>query len=457
MTQHLPQLPERIGKYEVRARLGAGSTATVYRAVDPFNQREVAIKLLHAEVLQDQERGKQYQRMLQNEASLAGRLQHPHIVQILDAVIEAAASYIVMEYVPGTTLEPYTRADRLLPVAKVVEIIFKCSRALDYAYSQGVIHRDIKPANILLLQAAESVDAAANADIKLSDFGAALMPQSEHTQVQGVGSPAYMSPQQVQEQPLDQQTDIYSLGVVMYQLLTGQLPFKASNNAVMLQQILQSTPVAPSSLRPEIPAAVDEIVRKAMARDTTARYASWSEFAQALAQVFRHQRQSAAQPAAPQFPDSEKFETLRALSFFQTFSAVEIWEVVRLARWQEVAAETLIMRDGEAGDSCCFLVSGELDVRKQGQLLGRLKAGACFGEMALIASGFEPGLNTEHIQPAATQRTADVISCSTATLISIPRSALMQASEACRLHFYQAFLRVLSERLVTANIRLMNV
>ena len=168
-------------------------------------------------------------------------------MQIYDAVVDEGISYIVMEYVDGGTLEPHCNANTLLPVERIVEIIFKCTRALDFANRPGVIHRDIKPANILL---------HGETDIKISDFGSAMITTSMTTQVSGIGSPAYMSPQQIKEHPLTLQTDIYSLGVVMYQLLTGQLPFQASNNFSMMYQITNVEPQPPSSLRPEIPPAV---------------------------------------------------------------------------------------------------------------------------------------------------------------------------------------------------------
>ena len=256
--------PEKIGKYEVRSRLGQGATSTVWLAWDPFAQREVAVKVISPEVLHDRERGKLYRHLLVNEASLAGKLLHPHIVQIYDAVVDEAQSYIVMEYVAGGTLEPFCTPDNLLPLDRLVEIVFKCTRALDYAYHLGITHRDIKPANILL-----AASGNLGGDIKISDFGAALFSSGEvtRTQVSGVGSPAYMSPQQVREMPLNQQTDIYSLGVVMYQLLTGRLPFQASNNYSMVYQITHVDPPPPSDFRREIPGNLDAVVARAMQKD----------------------------------------------------------------------------------------------------------------------------------------------------------------------------------------------
>ncbi len=423
---------ERIGKYEVQGKLGEGATSTVYLAHDPFSDRQVAVKVIFPEVLKDREQGRQYRHLLMNEASLAGKLIHPHIVQIFDAVLDDDESYIVMEYVAGGTLEQFCQPDNLLPLNRLAEMIFKCTRALEYAYRQGITHRDIKPANILLT-------GTGGGDIKISDFGAALQTRDQtQTQVSGVGSPAYMSPQQVREMPLTHQTDIYSLGVVMYQLLTGRLPFSATNNYGMIYQICNAEPPPPSTFRTEVPAALEAIVARAMRKDLDARYATWEEFSHDLAQSFRNKQLTARRH---EFPDSEKFETLRALPFFGDFSDVEIWEAVRFSRWDEVTPETVIMKDGESGDFFCFLIEGELRVVKRGRTLSVLMPGECFGEMAVIG-------RTNRL------RGADVVAQTSAKVVTIAGGALRNASDACRMHFYQSFLEVLAGRLAMANARL---
>ena len=225
---------ELIGKYEVIRKLGEGATSDVFLCNDPFNRREVAIKVVFGHRLQQGGDGKIASKLFLTEASLAGKLYHPHIIQIYDAVVSEDRSYLVMEYVPGGTLERYCQKNQLLPLEKAMEIIFKCTRALQFAQQHGVTHRDIKPANILL---------TADGDIKISDFGLALASSLETT-----------------EHPLNHQTDIYSLGVVMYQLLTGVLPFQASNNYSMMYQIANSEPVPPAMLRPDLPPRLDQVV-----------------------------------------------------------------------------------------------------------------------------------------------------------------------------------------------------
>ena len=425
---------DKIGKYQVIKKLGEGATSVVYMAHDPFAARDVAIKVVANSVFSEGERGKLARKLFVTEASLAGKLVHPHITQIFDAAADADPSYIVMEYVAGGTLEPYCAPDRLLPLADVVEMIFKCSRALDFAYRLGVIHRDLKPANILR-------SGASGSDVKISDFGAAITTSSDQTAIAGIGSPAYMSPQQVQDWPLDHRTDIFSLGVVMYQLLTGQLPFQGSNNVSIVYQILNTVPPPPSHLRPGIPPVVDAVVTKAMQKSLEERYATWDAFSFDLAEAFRNEHLAETRS---QIADSEKFNTLRGLSFFRNFNDVQLWEVLRFSDWQRAKPGTSLMREGEAGATFCILASGEVKVTKNQKLLNILSAGECFGEMAYLAE-------------EAGTRGADVATLGEATVISVPTEALKRASDGCRHSFDRAFLRILVERLSLANTRLTSV
>jgi hypothetical protein len=247
-----------------------------------------------------------------------------------------------------------------------------------------------------------------------------------------------MSPQQVREMTLNHQTDIYSLGVVMYQLLTGRLPFQSTSNYGMIYQICNTDPPPPSTFRADMPPSLDAVVARAMQKEIESRYQTWEEFSHDLAQSFRNKQLSVQRQA---FPDSEKFEALRAVRFFAEFSDVDLWEVVRFSRWDEVAAGTVIMRDGERGDFFAFLLDGELTVSKSGHALGTLAAGECFGEMAIIRRG-------EHT------RGADVVAQTATRVVTISAQALQHASDACRMHFYQGFLDVIAGRLADANARL---
>ena len=423
----------QIGKYPVVRKLGEGATSEVYLCHDPFNLRDVAIKVAFPESFHDLARGRVYRKLFLTEAKLAGKLQHPHICQIYDAVAEEKLHYLVMEYVDGGTLEKFLAPQSLLAVEHIVEIIFKCTRALEFAHRHGVTHRDIKPANILH---------TGETDVKIADFGAALIASGETTQVAGVGSPAYMSPEQVKDLPLDHRTDIYSVGVVMYQMLTGRLPFQAPNSFTLLYQIANTEAPRPSDFRREIPTAVDAIVLRAMAKDRGERYAQWGDFSAELAAVFRFQHLGARR--SQEFADSDRFETLRRLPFFEPFSDAELWEVARISSWRHAPAGETIMREGEPGDDFCILAQGEVDVTKRGHRLTRLRAGEPFGEMAYLSK-------REHA------RGADVTVCEDASIISVPTARLAQASEACRHKFDRAFMEILVERLAAANVRLSGV
>jgi eukaryotic-like serine/threonine-protein kinase len=417
---------DKIGKYEIIRELGSGTTSRVFLALDPFSNQQVALKLFRQDIMRDSNRAMAYGKLLRNEASLAGKLSHPHIVKIYDAVVDDDLKYMVMEYVAGETLERYAEVDHLLPISIVAEIVYKCCKALEYAQSQGVIHRDIKPANILL---------QGESDIKISDFGAALIETQQTTQVSGVGSPAYMSPEQIKELQLTHQTDIYSLGVAMYKLLTGKLPFDASNNFSMIYQIMNIEPQPPSTFRPEITPELDAIVLHAMQKDRSARYQQWDEFAQDLVHFF-----SSAMPTEKQIFDTEKFSTLRSLAFFKSFSEVELWEVLHLSGWRKLDKDERIINEGEEGCTFYIIATGTVKVLKQGRLLSLLHKGDCFGEMAHL---------TEH----EFRRTTDVVSKTEVTLIEIDPDALEKASSGCRFKFSDAFLRMLVKRLAVANTR----
>jgi serine/threonine protein kinase len=415
-----------IGKYEIVKELGHGATSTVYLALDPFNNQQVALKLFNFDKLRDSSTSKIFRKLLLTEASLAGKLSHPHIVKIYDAVMDGEVNYIVMEYVEGETLERIAEVDNLLTLSRAAEIVYKCCKALEYAQYQGVIHRDIKPANILL---------RGESDIKISDFGAAMLESQQTTQVTGVGSPAYMSPEQIKEQVLSHQTDIYSLGVTMYRMLTGKLPFDAVNNYSMIYQIINIEPPPPSTFRPEIPKELDAIVLRAMCKDATQRYQTWDEFARDLVAFI-------SDSVAPQDEifDTEKFDTVRSLAFFKNFSDVELWEVLRISEWHKFHPDMRIITEGEAERNFYILAQGTVKVLKQERLLSLLHKGECFGEMA-------------HLSEKDAKRTTDVVAKTDVTLIEIDPEVLSKASQGCRYQFSDAFLRMLVKRLAVANTR----
>jgi len=425
--------PKYLGKYEIVTKLGQGATSTVYLAYDAFAGRMVAIKLLKPEILKDPKTGGIHKKQLLNEASLAGKLSHPHIIAIYDAVVEGEDCYIVMEYVSGGTLERYTDPSNLLPMGKVVEYMFKCCRALNYAQFNGVIHRDIKPANILLNE---------DDDIKISDMGAAIVLNNpDQTQISDIGSPVFMSPEQIGGELLTHQTDIYSLGVVMYCLLTGRLPYTAKNLTALFFQILNAQYPAPRSVRPEIPEALEMIVLRAMQKNKADRYQDWKEFGHDLAEAGH---MAGVAHAGEEAGDAEKFVALREMDLFHAFTDTELWEIVRIGEWSHHPAQTMLLREDELGEDFYVLIEGTVGVTKGKRLLNVIQKGDSFGEMAYITG-------------KATPRSATITANSDVTVMRISPHQLAKTSDHCQLSFNNAFLRILAERLRAVDDRFAKV
>lgn len=417
----MAERPLKIGKYSLLSDLGTGASADVYLGEDPFNDRKVAIKVHKTDLSMGDEEAKRFEKLFLNEASLAGKLNHPNIVGVYDAVVEGDQRYIVMEYVPGGSLKKFCTETNLLPVRQAVLVIFKMCRALDYAFQNGVIHRDIKPANILLSE---------RDDIKISDFGTAKISHATHTQIDGfLGSPAYMSPEQINEEGPSVQSDIYSLGVVMYELLTGKLPFRAENSVAMINKILNEDPMPIESLRPDLPEKLVEIVKRAMHKDPKVRYASWFEMASELANTFPQ-----LERYSHEISSTEKFNKLRSLPFFREFRDAELWEVLRGAVWENHMRDQNLLFEGEIGQAFFIIVGGQVKVVKDGKLLNVLKEGDCFGEMAYLSGD-------------RARRSASIISVSEVQLLKIQATHLESLSEGCQLRFNREFLRTLIERL----------
>ena len=412
------QPPPFLGQYRLLRRLGQGATSEVYLGYGPFEQREVAVKLFKQAFLDDPRHGRQNRKQLRNEAALAGKLNHPHIVRTFEAVINDENSYVVMEYVSGGTLEPFIHSDNLLPLDRVVEYLYQCCRALNYAQYHGVIHRDIKPANLLL---------AGMDGIKISDLGTAVRMDIEQTQ-SNAGSPNYMSPEQVRGESLTHQTDIYSLGVVMYRLLTGHSPYSPKNLAHLYQQIMHEVPPPPTTLRKDLPPQLERIVLRALQKDPADRFQSWRDFGNELAALGHFERSDL------EVAESEKFNILRKMKFFADFSDLELWEILRIGEWQKQPDKTVLMRENELSDAIYIIIDGSVSVTRGSRLLIALRNGDCCGEMAYIRGRQLP-------------RSATVTANTEITVMKIDPHQLAQLSETCQSHFNQAFLYVLAERL----------
>ncbi len=428
-----PPLPAQIGKYAVKSKLGEGATSEVFLAHDPFRNIDVAIKRVRMGLSLDPREAHYQQRFFEAEAALVGRLQHPNVVQIFDAVADPAAPYLVMEHVPGVTLRRYCRADSLLPLAHVIEIGFKCAMALGYCFRQGLIHRDVKPANLLVTLDGDQID-----QVKITDFGSAFNLGAEHTQVYRVGSLAYMSPEQLDGDVLDCRADMYSLSAVMYHLLAGRPPFDASQQQALMHQIYNGTPPPLSQLRDGISAPMQALIERGLAKQRDERFATWDEFSQALSALVaeRHVPRGPLQGVL----DSERFNLLRSLDFFAGFGDVELWEVVHRASWARHNFGDALFRKGDLGNAFHIVTQGQVEVYRDGSKVASLGAGTSVGEMAYLAPSPDLGVHT-----------ADILVSLTATTIAFTPQTLGQLSLATRHLFDAAFIRVLVRRLHAAH------
>jgi serine/threonine protein kinase len=418
---------QRVGKFALLERLGKGGSGTVYKALDTFSGQEVALKVLDASLFQGAGMNELSRQQFMNEASLAGRLQHPHIAAILEASIDEKSGYIAVEYVPGGDLSRAVLPDGLLKLEEVLEIAFKCCGALDYAHRQGIIHRDIKPANLMIAEGTQ---------IKIVDFGAALLTNTQHTQIQDVGTPSYMSPEQVRGgSGLSFQSDMFSLGVVLYGLLTGQRPFTGETVTQLLVNIVEKDPPLPSEWRPELDREVDRILMRMLRKDPARRYPSWADLAFDLAEIGRFS------VFVKEISDREKFTALRGFKPLEKLNDAEIWELVHASYWVRVPAHTTIMKEGDKGAELLFLAQGEVKVVKAGRLLNVLRSGSYFGEMAHVKLGEIP-------------RQATVETLTDALIAEFRPGAMKKLSVNCQLQLSQSLLNTLVERLMFADERI---
>ena len=413
-------VPDKIGKYVIINDIGKGSTGSVYLSHDPYFRRDVAIKVYDIQAAEDPQKVKIARKMFFNEAHMVGMLQHPNILPIYDAGEEGDQYYVVMEHIQGArTLEVYCRPDNLLRIDDVVKIIYKCAKALHYAHKRGVIHRDIKPGNIML---------TTDNDVHIIDFGIAILKNVDISRIEGIaGSPSYMSPEQIKSAEISASSDLYSLGAVMYELITGFRPFRASTLTRLLNQIIYATAAPIHTLRADVPEELEEIVSVALQKDPAKRFVNGAELASALTKVYK-----GLQEQYDRIDNRENFNLLRRLRFFHDFSQGEIWELLRASEWGEYAAGQAIAREGELDDRFYVIVSGRVLVEADGKIVGTFDEGDCFGEAGYIIDA---------------KRTTTINAEDAVTVLSVSATLLEQVSSECQLRFNKVFLRSLILRL----------
>jgi serine/threonine protein kinase len=418
------------GPYRTIEKVGAGATATVYRAIHTETNQMVALKV----ILFNQSNAKlsrRLKKLFATEAALAMKVKHPNIVSIFEADIEEKFAYIAMEFVPGVALREHCTFDKLLPAHRIVEIMFKCAMALDFSARMGVVHRDIKPDNIML---------GPDDLVKITDFGLALdmkkKSDSDSTFIMGVGSPAYMSPEQIKDYPLNGQTDLYSLGTVMFELLTGRQPFRAKNRASLMYKIINMDPEAVSTLNPSVPDTLDPIVKRTLEKDLYTRYRTGAQFAQDL---------SSAKFQILDDADSvrltRRFKVLRQNSAFTDFENDEIWEILRISHWRVIHESRPLMVEGEEGGNFGVIIDGEVEVSLKGRQLAVYGPGQVIGELAFLS-------------PERARRNATVVAMVDTIYLEVNAAAYALASEECQFHFKELVVGTLMRRTEENNEKL---
>ena len=270
-----PPVPEKLGRYKIVHKLGQGAMGIVYRALDPMINREVALKAIPLATEFDADQIEEARAKFFREAEMAGRLNHPHIVTIYDAGEDHGTAYIAMELLRGRHLVDHTSELKLLPVAQALELAARIADALHYAHQRQVIHRDIKPANVMY--------DAPSGQLKITDFGIARLTDSGRTRTGIVlGTPSFMSPEQLQGRTLTGQSDVFSLGVTLYQLLTARLPFRADSMPALMMKIAMEPHPRVRAMRPDLPEGIDQLMDRALAKDLSERFYNGAEFSAAL-------------------------------------------------------------------------------------------------------------------------------------------------------------------------------
>ncbi|MGA7595351.1 MAG: serine/threonine-protein kinase [Gallionella sp.] len=259
-----------LGRYEVLGELGQGAMGVVYKARDPLIDRVVAIKTINLSLAMDEK--DEYEGRFYQEARAAGRLNHPNIVTIYDVGKSGDVAYIAMELLEGRELRDIMNEGALLPIDQVLNIAAQVAQGLAYAHEHEIVHRDVKPSNIMVIR---------DGHVKITDFGIARMASSSVRTQTGMvlGSPKYMSPEQVMGKAIDPRSDIFSLGVMLYEMLTGQAPFDGENVNAIMYQTLNAVPSPPNTINPDVPEMVNFIVAKALAKGVEDRYQNAKDFA----------------------------------------------------------------------------------------------------------------------------------------------------------------------------------
>jgi CRP-like cAMP-binding protein/tRNA A-37 threonylcarbamoyl transferase component Bud32 len=412
--------PTKIGNYEIMGVLGRGQSATIYLGRELFPAREVAIKMYDPTQFGDDT--KLFRSLFLKETLLAKRLTHPGITQIYDAAADDERAYIVMEYMKEGSLDRFCTPDGLIQPERVAHILERICDALSYANAHGIIHRDLKPANILM---------GADGEAKVADFGVAFTNLAfDSTRNMRVGSPAYMAPEQLEGKPATLKSDVYAVGVMMYKMLVGGLPFPVDTPAALATRIMLGNLPPPSAARPGLPPAFDAIFRRATARDANLRYSTYEEFASDLRTI--------TEPELQTVTEAQRVAALmKPLPFFKDFDEAALAEASTMARVFNVRAGSQLVGEDDAGYSFFVLVRGQMRMTRRGTLLAIRGAGESIAEISFL-------------RRSGARRFTTATAVTDCTILEFDPDVLWLASPECTKQFHLAFLQSMADRLVAA-------
>ena len=425
-------IPKKLGKYQVIEKLATGSMGVVYEGYDPVADRPVAIKVSLSEHIKDKQQARRFNELFIREAKTASLLHHPNIMEVFDAGIDEGRHYIVMELVKhARTIKDYISKEELLTSEQALDLIIQCAEGLKYAHVQGVIHRDVKPANILVTE---------DMQIKIADFSIAFVthPDLDMTMPTGfVGSPRYMSPEQVQEDVITEQTDLYSLGVVMYELLTGKHPFEAESFSRLIYKVVNEDPPDPLSVKPGLPEKLAMYMQHALIKDPAKRFQSASEMIKYLKRVY-----VAAEQKMPQLVEDnnqkesgselskKKQEKIKSLSFFEDFDKTDLEMISENCLWLDFKEDDQVIQKNERDEGFYVLVEGELSIKS-------IKVGESFGEEAYLSG------DAHQLSVTASSKVA---------ALHINKNLMEQLSAECQLTLYKELAETLARKLNSVNL-----
>ena len=427
---------KEIGRHTILHELGRGSMGLVLLGWDPYIERLVAIKIPRPSEGTLNKFTNSFIQDFFREARSSGMLSHPNIVSIYEADVFQDFCYLTMEHVNGPTLKEFCKKDNLLPVGKVVDIIFHACRALDYAHNKGVVHWDIKPSNIML-------DGAGA--VKITDFGISrttheTFKSDESGRIDSniTGTFTYMSPQHLTpEGKADARSDVFSLGCVFYELLTGTKPFSGENIYTIAFKIAHEDPVSILDIRKELPKVLKKIVNKALAKELDQRYQSCMEFAYDLGVVARHLK-----IARKEAQVEDTVDYVCNLSFFENFNTEQVKEILTASSVLKVSKGSVIVTEGEIDDSLYIILSGKIDVLKNKTKINVIDRGQCFGEMAYLSG---------HPRTATLKANTDCI------LMKISATLMDRVSKSLQLLFMKSFAITLVNRISKNNEFIMSL